>query len=247
MSELADAHIALMARIRANLVTTVERIWNALPGHDRSDIAIWLRLLLPVLLAHQRQASLGTQAYIARLTQQAPLGLDPDPIIAAIRGGVPPSEVYHRPFVTLWTDLKEGKGFPDANRAALDRATSTAQTDTQLAMTHTLRAAGEASDLIVGFQRVPDATACDFCRICAGQRYTKRDLMPLHNRCGCGVDIITTENRHLFAKGNPKNDLHITEGDLTVAIREHGELGPVLTNTADHFTPDTALTAPATP
>lgn len=236
MSELAQGHIALMARIRTNLVATVERIWDALPGYDREDISTWLRLLLPVLLAHQRQASLGTQAYIARLTQQQALGLDPDPIIAAIRGGVTPQEVYERPFVTLWSGLKEGRPFEEANATALERATSTAQTDAQLAMTHTLRAAGEADDLIVGFQRVPDATACDFCRICAGQRYKTHQLMPLHNRCGCGVDIITTANRHLFTRGNPKNDLRITEGDLTVAIREHGELGPVLTDAADAFT-----------
>lgn len=40
---------------------------------------------------------------------------------------------------------------------------------------------------IVGYERVPDGDACKLCNLAAGQRYRKPNLMPIHNRCGCGV------------------------------------------------------------
>jgi hypothetical protein len=140
--------------------------------------------------------------------------------------------VYRRPFVTVWTALGVGREWERAVGEGLARLTSTAQTDVQLAMRNTLRAVGEADDLILGYQRVPDAGACNFCLLVSGQRYRTGDLMPIHNHCGCGVDVITTINRHEFS-GKPTNDLTIPPDAPPVEVREHGELGPVLVN-ADH-------------
>jgi hypothetical protein len=66
--------------------------------------------------------------------------------------------------------------------------------------------------------------------------------MPVHNRCGCGVDVITAANRGQFT-GKPSNDLSVTRDGVTAAVREHGELGPVLVNGAHHFSGPEVLAA----
>jgi hypothetical protein len=98
-------------------------------------------------------------------------------------------------------------------------------------MRQTLVAVGEQDPTILGYQRVPDAGACAFCRLVAGQRYRTDQLMPLHNHCGCGVDVITADNRAGFT-GKPENDL----SKPGVAVNDHGELGPVLGDPAHTFT-----------
>jgi hypothetical protein len=57
--------------------------------------------------------------------------------------------------------------------------------------------------------------------------------MPIHNRCGCGVDVITSEDRDLFT-GSQANDLDLDPAE--VRIEEHGELGPVLVGAGHDFT-----------
>lgn len=150
---------------------------------------------------------------------------------AGVRNGTAPVEVYQRPFVTVWTALKAGTRFEDAVAAGLARATGSAAMDVQLTMRSTLTDIGSRDDLILGFERVPDGDACDFCVLVAGQRYTTADLMPVHNHCGCGVDIITAENRGDFT-GKTGNDLSMP---AAVSIAEHGELGPLLVGADHHF------------
>jgi hypothetical protein len=109
--------------------------------------------------------------------------------------------------------------------------------DVQLAMRQTLVTVGEQTDQIVGYQRVPDPGACAFCTLVAGQRYHTAELMPVHNHCGCGVDVITAETRGDFT-GKRENDQTSTVGDDGTVSRvvEHGELGPLLVDGTDHFT-----------
>lgn len=47
---------------------------------------------------------------------------------------------------------------------------------------------------VVGYERVPDGSACALCNIAAGQRYTSGNLMPIHDRCGCGVMPLTEDD-----------------------------------------------------
>lgn len=46
---------------------------------------------------------------------------------------------------------------------------------------------------IVGFQRVADPGACEFCQEVDGAYLKADDVMPLHNNCGCSVEPITAE------------------------------------------------------
>lgn len=235
MTALANAHIEGQRRLRELAGRGISTIWRELPGYDEDDVDRFLARAVPFVLAAQRQSITLTEAFLARELGRRAIGLDPASIIGpGIRNGTPPEQVYRRPFVTVWTALGASRAWQDAVNEGLARAVSTAQTDVQLAMRQTLRDVAQADDRILGYARVPDGNACDFCRLVAGQRYTTEDLMPIHNHCGCGVDVITAFNRSDFT-GKRDNDLDLPNA-VPVEIAQHGELGPVLVNGDHTFT-----------
>lgn len=235
MNPQVAAHIEAEKRLRDQTATAIAQAWQQLPSYDDTDVPTFLARAVPVVLAAQRVSAALTNAFLAQRLGRQPLGLDLAQLVgASVRGGTPPEEVYRRPFVTVWSDLKNGVDHADAVLAGLERATSAAQMDVQLTMRQTLAAVAEQDERIVGYQRVPDSDACEFCRLVSGMRYLRSDLMPIHNRCGCGVDVITTDQRDLFF-GKKANDLDLPLPD-GVAIAEHGELGPLLVDPAQHFT-----------
>lgn len=234
MNPEAQAHITAEQRLRTRTEQAVAQAWRNLPSYDEEDVPAFLAVVVPLMLAAQRASATLTNAFLARRLGRSPLPLNPALVTgSALRAGTTPAEVYRRPFVTTWTSLKDGQMWDDAVLAGLERATSAAAMDVQLAMRQTLVVVGEQDPRIVGFQRVPDADACDFCKLVSGQRYLKHDLMAVHNRCGCGVDVITSEDRDLFT-GSQANDLDLDPSE--VRIEEHGELGPVLVGAGHDFT-----------
>lgn len=242
-TQAAEAHIAAQARLRALTVQAVATAWQRLPNYDAVSVAPFLSVVVPLVLAAQRQSAALTNAFLARALGRPPVGVDFAQVVgAAIRADTIPATVYRRPFVTTWTALSNDVAYPAAVNAGLERATGTAAMDVQNAMRHTLRLVGEFDPQILGYQRVPDASACPFCRLIAGQRYTTDQLMPVHNRCGCGVDVITEANRGDFT-GNRDNDLNVTSDGLTAAVKTHGELGPVLVDGSQRFTGPDQLAA----
>lgn len=252
-SDLAQAHIAANTRVQQVAAAAAFTAWISLGSYDEEDVPTFLGRVVPVVLAAQRQTVALTVAYVGRTIRRRVVAPDvntvtgaairtatPEVIEASQRGGlalapnaigVPPEVVYRRPFVETWSGLAAGKPWRDAVVAAGDRVASTAAMDVQNAMRHTLRAVGEREDLILGYRRVPDADACPFCKLIAGRRYLTSDLMEVHPRCACGVDVITAENRDEFT-GKRKNDLAISS-DVRATVVQHGELGPLLVS-ADH-------------
>ena len=259
MTALAQAHIEGQRRLRDLAGRGVTTIWRELPGYDEDDVDRFLARAVPFVLAAQRQSITLTEAFLARELGRRPIGLDPASIMGApIRNGTPPEQVYRRPFVTVWAKLGNAVPWEEAVNAGLARLVSTAQTDVQLAMRQTLRDVGERDPDIYGYERVPDGAACDLCLIASTQRYHTSELMPIHNHCGCGVDIITdpavgqTINRERYRDLKDRGAIQKitdqrraarTNADETVtaAVAEHGELGPVLVDPSHTFTPEEAL------
>jgi hypothetical protein len=234
-SALTIAYQNHLAKVRSLTSRQVEHAWSSLGSYNRADVDRFLGRAVPQVQAGQRQAVHLTNAYMARFSKGKLATLDMDSLTGAgVRAGVDPAEVYARPFVNVWTALGKGVDYLAAVHAGLDRARSTAEMDVALSSRAASVAYAATDDRIVGFQRVPDGGACDFCSLVSGQRYHSDSLMPLHNRCGCTVEPLMGADRHLFT-GKLEND--VVHGDgISVAVHEHGELGPLITNGADSFT-----------
>lgn len=230
-----EAHIAAQQRLRELTVAGVATAWQQLPSYDEPDAELFVETVVPLVLAAQRQSVALTSAFLTHALRRPPTGVDVDRLIgAAIRAGTPPEVVYRRPFIQTWAALADHTPWEQAIAAGRERATGAAAMDVQNSMRHTLAAAGGAEERILGYQRVPDADACEFCRLIAGRRYLSEQLMEVHPRCGCGVDVITEANRGDFT-GDPENDLDITRDGVSAAVREHGELGPLLVDGDQQF------------
>lgn len=208
-------------------MTAVERIWRDLPGYDRPNLEEWLSRVIPVALSAQRQSVSLTEGYLARALGRRPLGLDPAGLIgSAVRNGTSSEEEWRRPFVATWTALGKGVEYEDAVAAGLSRALGTAAMDPQLSMRATFSAVQSVDPRISGYQRVADGGACAFCSEVDGAVVRSADAMPLHNNCGCGLEPI------IAAETPPAP----TPPPPTVAVSQHGELGPVLHDPAHEFT-----------
>jgi hypothetical protein len=191
---LVNAQIEGQARIRRIVARSLTDIWSELPNYDRSAVDQWLSKALPVVRAGQIQSVNLTNAYLAAALQSQPIPLDTSQLTgASVRNGTPPEVVYERPFITLWSALQDGLDYSAAVDKGIARAVDMSSYDVQGAFRATAAEIGGQSDKIFGFERVPDANACQFCLVASTQRYHSDDLMPLHNHCGCGIKPLTTE------------------------------------------------------
>lgn len=226
---LAQAHIEAERQLRVRTSNALTAAWRSLPAYNEADVAAWLRMALPIVTASQRASASITNAYLARSLERQPLALDLTTVTgAAARNGTAPAEVYRRPFVTLWSALQNGTSYAAAVDEALARAIGAGSIDVQLAMTRTVAVVSDATPGVERYARVPDPTACDLCQLAAQNTYRSGDLMPIHNHCGCGVELITSGSR--FDPGDPP------QTDVDVAVHDHGELGPVLAIAGQTFT-----------
>jgi hypothetical protein len=234
VNSLVEAHIHAKHHLQRFAAQAAASAWDGLPAYDRPNVPQFLSAALPPLAAANRQSVVLTSAYIARALGRPPFPINPAQIVAGIRNGATPDEVYTRPFVTVWAELGKGTQWPDAVRIGRDRAMSAAATDVQLAFRDTLTEVGQVSDVTMGYQRVADAGACDFCQEVDGAQFLTDDPMPLHNNCGCGVEPVEYARGEHFAP-TPTPD--------TVAVNDHGELGPLLGAPGDHFTSEADIAA----
>jgi len=237
-SPLARAHILGEKRLRDGTVGALERIWRGLPAYDRGNMDQWLSEALPVVEAAQRRSAALTNAYLARSLERQPVGLDLSELIGAgVRNGTVPAEVYARPFVNVWTALGNETPWKQAVEDGMARATGSAAMDVQLSMRATANAVQATDSSIYGYARVADATACEFCQTVNGAYVKRADAMPLHNHCGCGLEALTDVHRGaVFLPDGTQAREYAYGPKSPVAVHEHGELGPVLTDPNDHFT-----------
>lgn len=237
-SQLTRSQLEAQRRLRRFVASHIERAWRSLPDYEDNRQAQFLQAVIPVVVAAQRQSATVTDAYIARVMRRAPIGVPPG-VISNLRG-VSPEEVYTRPFKTLWTALGNGSLYDDAFSLALNRAMGTATADVQMAM----RAASDyiegADDNIYGYTRVANADACEFCSEVDGAYVKASDgfAFALHNNCGCSLEPNTEPHRGAVTLPDGTRVREFQYGALNdrVAVRQHGELGPILGSPDHDFT-----------
>lgn len=256
-------------QVRSKLESFAVRQWNGLGSWRDDDYERLVKTLVPRIDAGQQQIANLTDAYIRRLAVaefgSIRAGVVVDASTEALRG-VPAMEVYHRPFASAYTELKDGKSMTTALAAGRDRLSDLVLSGSQLAKTHAARDALGRSRFL-GFQRVLTGREnCALCVVASTQRYTIGDLLPIHPGCDCDCkplhgkfdvqvikpellestyDTIAGKLEHVEVWRDAR-DLGLGKVDAKnrpisdftdlIMSREHGELGPVLTWRSDKFT-----------
>jgi hypothetical protein len=171
------------------------------------------------------------------------------------RPGVDKTTVYSRPFYTSLQAIRGGKTEDEALTTGSKRLRLTSATDLQMAKVRQARIALKAKGRAT-FKRVTTGDdPCELCQIASDQIYYTDNLMPIHPGCFCDVEADEDENDDSSDTfGEPGSEADADESDLdsldddasqrTVEVREHGEIGPMLTWADQNFTGPEDLPSP---
>lgn len=175
----------------------------------------------------------------------------------ALRNGVNIEDVYRRPFVQMRMAIAKGKSVTDAIDTGSLTARNLARTEVQLTKRQVSLFARRANDNIVGYLRtLTGRENCGLCYVASTQRYRKGNLMPIHPGCDCGEMPIYGDSdpgqvidRQLLDASHEAvgdrfgfSDVGAREPDYRkITIRDHGELGPLLTVKGHKFTGPNSL------
>jgi hypothetical protein len=248
-------YTSVTVALRQRLIALVLQMFGAGGSYRDEDADAFVEQILPIVQGAQQQMGALTDAYLSGMVADmfggaaAARGVQ---IPQAIRG-VPPEEVYRRPFVTIWTALSEGKSMTEAVRQGQTRLTSIAGTDLQLVRTEATRQVLAGDSRVQFYRRVLRGSYnCAMCVIASTQRYRKERLMPIHPGCDCGtrplpagedtsqvIDPDLLEAAHdAVQAGTGKVDRGGRLPDYRDIIidREHGELGPLMALRRQDFT-----------
>lgn len=254
---MTAAYFAATTALRSRLLGFVAMMYAAQGDYRDAAAEAFVLSVVPTVLAAQQVMAGVTSAYLAQVIaaagggSTAPVGISQD-ALSGLRG-VAPTEVYRRPYVQVWTDLSRGKPFDVAVAAGGRRAQSIAATDLQLAKTHTAREVMRNDRRVTGYRRVLTGPhSCALCVLASTRRYSRGDLLPIHNNCDCAVeplfggarpDEVPAEELHAVI-ARDLGDKYVSAGGTSGPIdyhkilvtHNHGELGPVLAVRDQHWT-----------
>jgi hypothetical protein len=256
---LAAAYAAQNRATRATVQTYLAALWAQLTSWRSDDAARFAGQAAAVVTGAQQRTAALTTAYLGQAITAAG-GTPPAATATAVSDevirGVAASEVYTRPFKTIWWGLSQGKDLQQCVKEGGDRLQDMAATDIQLAKTHTSRRMTSGATGIGGYRRVLEGTySCALCVIASTQRYHQGALMPIHGGCDCGVapigsdrdpgqvidevslnqmhDIIARDLGEKYVDRGARSPLDYR----TVLIEHnHSELGPILAVNGQAFT-----------
>lgn len=220
---IASAYIASSIELRMSLLDAIGELFRRLTSWRDDDAEEFISSAVPMVVGAQQAMAQMTDAYLAALLSDL-LGEDIPVLDIELDHdlrGVPPEDVYRRPFTQIWTDLSNGSQLRDAIDAGQRRAEGLAATDLQLAKTHAARQAleGQDDERIVGYRRVlTGAENCAMCVLASTQRYHVKDLLPIHPACDCAVAPIVGEDD----PGQIINSVVVTEGAAAITTNRHG-------------------------
>lgn len=255
---IIDRYASLQQQVRGGVIEALAQLWQGLTSWRDADAQAFAAQAAQLVAGGQRAVASLTDVYLATLLADmvggdvAPVGVDPGLVAGGLRG-VDPQQVYQRPFEQVWTELGKGKPLTEAVAAGERRARLLGETDLQLAKTHTAREVMSSREDIVAYRRVLNGAGnCGLCVISSTQRYHKRDLLPIHPGCDCGVaPVIGREDPGQVIDQALLDEAHAAIEERfgtfdaggrapdyrkVLLVREHGELGPVLTVRSHKFT-----------
>lgn len=252
LDDVTEGYLALTARYVEDAGALAGNTFTNLGSWRDEDIERFIEQLSVPLTGIKRQTSNAVVAYhekmagLAEKTFKAPNLADLDLSTAALRNGANVRDVYTRPFVQMRMALANGDQFTDALKTGSQTATSLARTEVQLSKRKASLFARSANDNIVGYLRtLTGSENCALCYVASTQRYRRGELMPIHPGCDCGEMPIygdsdpgqvidqqlldkshqAVEDRFGFSSATGRDAIDYRK----IAIKDHGELGPMLT------------------
>lgn len=206
----ADPEVAALVRafdrevalVRQRVLAILRASWLGLGEYHDAQVEPWVVRAASILEAGQTQTAALTDGYLATmesvvLTPASPVGVPAQVVSTEALRGVSTTELLGRPAKELYTRLAEAKPFPEALQSSTRRLASIADTNLQLAKTHTTSHVLGTKRHVVGYRRsLKGSQSCALCIVASTQRYRKQQLMPIHPGCDCGVIPI-------YAKADP--------------------------------------------
>lgn len=257
--DLEQAYANLSSKLVRSTGDIAARAFENLGSWRDEDVQRYLDTLAKVLPGVKKQAAnltLNFYKEIAKLEGEVfttPAIKPSELTTEALRNGATFQEVYRRPFVDVYTELKKSNSLTQAVKLGSARARDLASTEITLARRGAGLFARNSNDGIVGYLRVlSGAENCGLCFVASTQRYNRGDLMPIHPGCDCGEQpIYGTSDPGQVINEMRLDAVHETieqrfgafdygarEPDYrnVILVEEHGELGPVLTVKGQNFT-----------
>lgn len=225
---------ARTARVRDVVSAQVAGVWAGLGAYRDSNVDRFVRVAVPKVQAGQIATARLTAQYLG-----GPV-LPRNQIIAS--RPVDPRVEYRRPAVKLYTLLASGVAYGEALPQATRIVTDLAATDMQLALRAQSRASLEAGGHPRYRRVLTGREDCDRCRLASLNVYSTSDLLPIHSHCDCTVEPIRDEvptvdlGSLALSSGRAEQVAAGASPESLVAVREHGELGPVVVWASDAFT-----------
>lgn len=241
-SRLDAAYVAQVKAVRARVEAFAQARFAA-GEHRDADVARFVAQVVPVVLAGRKQVSSLTDAYLARVLGIRSLG----PIDTDALRGVPATEVYARPYKTVWTKLSEGLTYDAAVSAGAARLVDIALADMQMAKRNTAHAVLSSAGVEHYKRTLTGNVNCALCYLASTQVYSTADLLPIHPGCDCGVTALPNGEKPDMSLVSATHEavqerLGVSDSGgrapdyrKQLIVHEHGELGPVLAVRGQHF------------
>lgn len=241
LEEILMAHSLQREALVDRILAILEAQWGAVTTWDDAGIDKFTKAIAPVVTGAQVMTARMADAYIAQVLSEM-TGKRVNPTGIQFTGdlrGIPTAEVYRRPFVEVFTGLKNGLLFADAFNSGLARLREIGDDDMSLAYRMGTQKS-MAAQKIRDYRRVvrPELSkggTCPLCHVASENVYHRSKLMPIHTHCRCAVmPIIGRLDPGLRLNSE---DLGSLESPKEIpVVRNHGELGPILQIAGQHFT-----------
>lgn len=234
------AYQTALKQTREAVRMQLEQHYRAMPSLRDDEAKGFVQQAVRIVQAGQARAVALTSAHMSgQVGMTKPLPLDTSKIVAGIRQGVDAHDVYMRPIISARAAI-EKDGFAQAFTKGLARLLATAEMDVAMSARDASVAFGQDDSTgVIGWIRVAEPSCCDFCQEIDGAKIFVDDPAPLHNNCGCTVDPIMGRG-----KTREREDwVNVSDGAQfdNVEIRQHGEMGPLITDKNDNFTSEADL------
>ncbi|HSN24006.1 MAG TPA: hypothetical protein VLS45_07535 [Methylomicrobium sp.] len=265
---IADAFAVNVKSVTAFYSALLEQEFRDLDDYHEGSIPIWSSRSGPLI--QEAQLTVMDMAN-AIIDMQLGILLDgeystdyPDPSIVTgpgIRNGSSITDVYGRVFKPVWQGLGDGLPLDTAIHHGIERLKSMFDVDIERVIDHVSIERFANEHKLVGYRRVLTGSRnCALCILASTQVYHKRQLKGIHPNCKCKVlpvtsfeDISKTLRQDLIDEVHASIKERLGSFDKSgraidyrkvLFVREHGELGPILTFRNHHFTGPKGLKTP---